>query len=528
MATTSADSPSGLINLAGLVSTLAPIFLGGGNQTTTTSGGKSSTTQNSSTTSGNSPDILSSLVGNVNTAISNSQDSSKTDALVADIMRQSAIAFAPTLAASNSAGLYNSSTLNLLSNNAKATATSASTKAVLDYQTGQQQIANQGLATIANNNKTAATSTTTDTQQSPSSTFTIKAPQIDPLTSLLTLGGGILGPKLLESKLAGTIGDSITTLFGGVPSSTLTNFATTTGIAGPATASGVGASAIDLGGAGGFSEAPGAAFTSLDLSEAPGAIFADTAADASGLIGADAGAEALAGIGGGAVSLEGGADLAAGVGAFGDIASDAAIAGGAGLAEGAGGLAAGLTAAELAGSGLELGGAGALAAGFASDAAIAGGAGAAASAGGIGSFFAGIGEVLAAILPVLGWIICTELKNQGKMSITLYRYGLIHFNNYPEFGKLGYLLWARPVRDYIHKYPGSKVTTFMAWIFNKRVNNIAANAGCKIAKWTFAGFVVYSIVNFISFLLGLVILPFSSISSVKNYFASTSTVKENI
>ena len=573
-ASSTSDQPTGLVNLASLVSSLAPIFLGSGKQTVaTTTGGRSETTTtgggSTSTATTTSPDILAALMGNVNTALSNASDPTKTTDLVNNIMRQAAISFAPTLGQLPASGLYNSSTINLLQSNAMNNATAASAKAVLDYQTNQQQIATQGLNTIANTTKnttttTAPSSTLSTVTPGPSETVTTKAPVISPTQTLLGLAGTVIGNKLLGSKLISGLGDKA----GDLTTSAVDAITSSLGVSNPLLSTGSNAllsavntasaapltTAVDTGGvpllssgapayaipsaASSIAAPTGEAATDLALSASPGAIFSDVGGDAlgAGVLGAGAlsAPEDIAALGGlttgGVEGLSGGL-----VGA--DVAGDVAGGAGASIAEGlgagasvaegvGGGLAAGLTGAELAGSGLELGGAGALAAGFASDAAIAGGAGAAL---GTGAAAAGGGllESIAPLLALVAWIICTELLRQKKMSASLYRYGLVHFNSYPEFGKRGYLLWARPIRDAIRRNPDSYFTEVVATIFNLRVNNIAANAGCKFATWTYKGAAICSITYGISWTLGLLILPFYYFSStVRNYFSPLSMTKE--
>lgn len=201
-----------------------------------------------------------------------------------------------------------------------------------------------------------------------------------------------------------------------------------------------------------------------------------------------------------------GLEAAGGFSTFGGLESAAdiglEIGGGAAAASGvsAGILAAGAGGAELAGFGAAGGAIGAEAA----SAAIAEGAGVAAAAGGIGDTLLIAAEVAAAFL---GWIICTELYKQGKMNITLYRYGYKKFMEYPEWGRYGYLLWARPTVKHMRKYPDGLVTRFMNYIFNLRINNIAAKAGCKIAKWTYRGMIISFAVELISCILGIAIIP---------------------
>lgn len=180
-----------------------------------------------------------------------------------------------------------------------------------------------------------------------------------------------------------------------------------------------------------------------------------------------------------------------GLGAASSALGLTAVASGAGL-EAAGGFAtfAGLEgAADVAGAGL-----GAAAAVGGADVAAAGAAG------------LGFADVLPIVAAVVGWIICTELKVQGKMSATLYRYGLKKFDSYPEWGKYGYLLWATPVVKHMRNYPNGLVTAIMCWMFNLRINNIAAKEGCRIARWTYRGVIVSFAVELFSAILGLVLL----------------------
>lgn len=187
-----------------------------------------------------------------------------------------------------------------------------------------------------------------------------------------------------------------------------------------------------------------------------------------------------------------------GLGAASSALGLTAVASGAGL-EAAGGFA---TFGALEGA-ADVAGAGAIGAGAAAGADVGAGliGGAAADAAGIG-----FADVLPIIAAVVGWIICTELKVQGKMSTTLYRYGLKKFDSYPEWGKYGYLLWATPVVKHMRNYPNGLVTAIMCWMFNLRINNIAAKEGCRIARWTYTGVIVSFAVELFSAMLGLVLL----------------------
>lgn len=544
------------INVAQLLSTLAPLFLGSGPKTaTTTTGGTTSTAKDSGGTSTTSSfstgdaGAIAGLQGIANTAGANSIDTSKTDALVADILRQSAQAFAPVIAQSSSAGLYNSSTLSLLSSEARARATSASSKAVLDYQTQQQGIQSNALANIVNATKNTTSTTTTppttrtvDTSPSTSSTVTLQAPTVDPLSSLLTLGGGILGNQLLKSKTLGDIpGDVGSFLKSNVlnPATDalgITQGATSLGsqsaILSPTTNAITGVqTGVDAIGGGAGLVSPALSVGENAFPTSTEALLASGGAD---FFTADAGA--LAASQGGELATFGnqvgtaGVDLAAGLGGdyatsyTADLASETALQGADSfLLDSGAGLGAEVGTSAFADAG---------ASAIASAPSLAGGIAGFGTNELTGAIFEGVGvpqETSDTILPILGaiaalfaWIICTELKEQGKMSSSLYRYGQIKFNSYSPAIKYSYLLWAKPVRDRIRKKPSSFCTTVVATIFNLRVNNIAANMGCKHAKWTVRGAVISSFLYGVTYIISLLLMPLLYRSSrVRNYFTST-------
>lgn len=135
----------------------------GSQKTSTTQVGSQNTgttqTGSSTSTTGSSQAALDAITENMNTATANSTDTSKTDALVSQILKQSAMSFAPTQTLQTGSGLYNSSTLSMLSDYAKAQATSQASESVLNYQTDQQQLAASGAANLANAQKTTTGST---------------------------------------------------------------------------------------------------------------------------------------------------------------------------------------------------------------------------------------------------------------------------------------------------------------------------------------------------------------------------------
>lgn len=547
---TSTGTGGAAVNVAQLLTTLAPLFLGAGNKTaTTTTGGSTATTRDSggttTSTSKSSGDAgaISSLQGVADTAGKNAVDTTKTDTLVADILRQSAQAFAPVIAQQGSSGLYNSSTLSLLSSEARARATSASSKAVLDYQSGQQQIQSNALANLVNATKTTTTESTvppstrtTETSPSTATTVNMQAPTIDPISSLLTLGGGTLLTQLLKTQTAkdlpgqvgGLVGDAVLTPATdalGLTSSALRSQAslispTTNAVTGVSTgvdAVGVGenTAGVSVGAnafptsteallAGGGSDVFTADTAALAASQGGEVFSFGNAASGASSLASDALTSSFSGLASDAFSAGANADIAASLADTGFSAAtspDLFATGGAsvlGHAASIGQSLFGSSAGPTADAVLQ-----------GTETAIGAGVGLTAAAGA-----AGAADLAPILLAALAWIICTELKEQGKMSPSLHRYGARKFQSYPEWGKRGYLLWATPVRDYIRKYPDSKVTAVVAKIFNLRVNNIASRGGCRFAKWTVRGAIICGSVNLLSASLGLLLFPFLSPSSL--------------
>lgn len=498
------QSQGGAINIAQLLSSLAPIFLGTGATTQTQSGTSSSTTGTSS--SSINPATLASLTGIASTATNNANNPAMTDNIVSNILKESAQAFAPVIAQSASAGLYNSASLAALSSEAQARATAAASQGVLNYQTSQEQVASQALGTIANDTKT--TTTSQQTQQSPVTNVKVTAPTVSPLTSIATLGGGVIGNKLLGSQTVSDALGSVGSSLGDTGSNIINAGANLIGAAPvfpvgtlPSTAIlPTAASDSAIAGGSGLADAGvsvGSNAVDLSLADTAGATFGSVGADtAGGIAGSAAGAGLdAAGIAAGGIADTGiaaaGADAATSF--LGAASSDAAIAGGAGAA----GIA-GATDAGIIGTG-------------AADA------GAAAAGGlGIGDILSSIGEAIAA---VVAWIICTELLRQGKMSPTLYRYGYVFFQKYPNFIKQSYLIWAKPVTRHIKKYPDGFLCKIAERVFNKRVNNLAANAGCKVGVWTVEGAVINGLLYIGTCAVGVgILLP---ILGVRALFSSS-------
>lgn len=74
---------------------------------------------------------------------------------------------------------------------------------------------------------------------------------------------------------------------------------------------------------------------------------------------------------------------------------------------------------------------------------------------------------------MLGWIICTELRNQGRMSNRLYIPGAFKFRSYDDQIKKGYYIWAISSTLHLRNNPTSTYSNFLATVFNLRARHIA-------------------------------------------------------
>jgi hypothetical protein len=206
-----AAASSPLIGISELMKNLAPIFLGSGTSTTTdsTSGG---TTTGSSTTS-SSAQALADNQKVIDDATANANDPNQVSLIVNDIMTKAAQAFAPTVGQQNNAGMYNTSSLALLSAAAQGEATRQASTAVLNYKTSQQQIAQAASGNLLQATKTATTTSTAPATVATKST--VAKPAIDPMSAILTAGSAFAlskGSKLLGlDKLTDKAGDYLNT-----------------------------------------------------------------------------------------------------------------------------------------------------------------------------------------------------------------------------------------------------------------------------------------------------------------------------
>lgn len=99
----------------------------------------------------------------------------------------------------------------------------------------------------------------------------------------------------------------------------------------------------------------------------------------------------------------------------------------------------------------------------------------------------------------VGWIICTELFNQGKLSFNLFSAGSEKFSSYDEQIKRGYYIWAVPSTKHLKQHPNSLYSKFLEVLFVARAKHIAGersigsaiayygvHAVCKILSVTIA------------------------------------------
>lgn len=453
-----ATTQSGGVDLANLIGTLSPIFLG----------------QGAKTTSANVNPGIATLLNNVNaTASNNANNPNATDSIIQNIMRIAAQNFAPITAQQNSSGMYNSTVLSMLQNQAEAEATQQAALPVLNFKTQQEQIA----ASSASDLLRATTGSTT--KQAPSLSSTLLQAGLLGLSGVTGLKSGISAYKAISEK---GIGRATSDYLGITDPATKTP-AATTGTGGTTTAS------VDAANSGLIADPTAANYTpgsvstggldvsggAVPVSSAPDAFASATAPDfgaglgnsleASNLIAAQtpdapsgASTDELTQQNAAAEAQDPNSGLSAGE--IGGVA--------------AGGVAAGVGGAALAGafgSTVELG------------AVTAVGEGAAAAEG--GSLLETIGTAAAA-----AWIICTELKKQGKMPARHYYYGSKVFANYWEYGKRGYYIWAIPSVRHLRRNPTSYYSKTLGVVFRARAEHLAANAGCKEANKSILGFAV--------------------------------------
>lgn len=524
-----------LVSASSIISNLAPIFLGSGK-----------TTENSSITKTSSPAALAFNQQLGDEAEENATNPSMTNAVVQNIMNQAAIAFAPTAVQQNSSGMYNTSTLQMLSAQAQGQGVAQSSAAVLNFQTQQQQLA-QASATAGLNS--TSTQTSADSKQT--------APAINvassPIATALSYGTGALSiAKFLFPDQTKSITDAITaplkngvkSLFGGgsntaaggagagdavdtsvptggAPSGVDGSSFMTADAGNVATDANVGP-AIESGGDS-LTSAGGAVSDSFDQGASTLASFGDdtggTVADLGSNLGkdlTDAGGDVSEAAAGGIDAASSAGDVADSFASAGDVAN---------FSSGIASDAAGGIADEGANVGGEIAGDAASAA-FSTASGIAAVGGlihlAGSEIGGdlgtgvqaVGDLLSpanGIADVGAAIGDAIGGtagqvvdvltdpigaisdavsVVCTVMKEQGTIPEGQWKRSSAIFRNYNHASQKSYWLWARPSAKFIKAHPQYLVSKALQSLFKARTSHVI---GHKTAYGLFARSLIFII-----------------------------------
>lgn len=432
---------SPITDIASLITSLGPLLLGSG----ATEGSSTSTVTPGGAGMQSSQDILNALIPQIS-------GTEGTDNVVANIMRQAAIAFAPTLGTQKSSGLYNSSVIQQLSGEAQAAATGQASAAVLQHQTQAANTAAQLAASVMSNSKTVSN---TDTKAT--------APVISPKATIATIAA--LAGKSILNKFKKDPEDEVEQLAGpaGKEAYSSLNTAGNTGVPGSVTGDITTATdgvntvnvANTLAGEGmqdaiaGFGAVPGELGETATLAGEAAPELLNTAGDAA--------SEGVA-----STAIEGSEGFAA---AEGGGILDSAIEG--------------FTTGDF------LTGAGSIE----------------------GAISGGFEVESLAELAALAWIVCTELQKQGRMPVKWYRAGFRTFNEYPSVVKQGYYLWAIPSVRHLRATPKSLYSRFLCTVFNWRAENIAASRGVVGARKLWKGAAVTAVLYPLCFFLGLFCSP---------------------
>lgn len=103
--------------------------------------------------------------------------------------------------------------------------------------------------------------------------------------------------------------------------------------------------------------------------------------------------------------------------------------------------------------------------------------------------------------PLHVWVLCTELKRQGKLEHKYYRYGARKFFSYAPQTTRGYYIWGKPGVKHLRNHPDSMLSKFLEHIIVVRTKQLAAEAGCPGVKSTIYGWCIASSIFGISWLL---------------------------
>lgn len=86
---------------------------------------------------------------------------------------------------------------------------------------------------------------------------------------------------------------------------------------------------------------------------------------------------------------------------------------------------------------------------------------------------AGADFALGDLAAVAAWVVCTELRRQGRMPARTYYLAAPEFASYSERGKRGYWIWAIPSTRHLRAHPLSWYSRLLCATFNCRARYIA-------------------------------------------------------
>lgn len=490
------DTSTPALSLASLMGQLSKLFLP---QTTVTKGTAS-------------PTALAGLQSTAAQASSNANNATSiTQNLVNNIMKQSMIKFAPELAQERSAGMYNTSTMNLLHGNALAQAASDASNAVLNYQTSQQQIANQ-----ANQSAAVATRGTTATVKPPITSTILGYGGLglgalkllsskDKILNALGMGGGsdlaasdsaadaivpaggtvsdvpsidsVIGSPLAPTGAATSFGDVASPAAAAVPqvaANTADNVVSDAAGALPGLPADITAPPVDVASAMGDTAAPAATSVTGDV----GSAAADASSTAGSSIndnvvfdtigGINPAANAVMSDAAGQALVTGGEDATLGATA-GDVADN--MAGNVAGDSMAGYLPYVGTAYDVANLGNDISN---------------------------GNYLGAVGDVVGAAVSLAGSVICGLLTEQNKLDRRQYVAVLRHFYSISQIGRTGYYIWAIPTVRYMRQHPTSWFSKAVAKIILWRTENIAAYSGVRNTRKRWIGYASRALVFTVS------------------------------
>lgn len=99
-------------------------------------------------------------------------------------------------------------------------------------------------------------------------------------------------------------------------------------------------------------------------------------------------------------------------------------------------------------------------------------------------------------------IICRELVKQGRLNSRYAALGLRSFRNFSALAHRAYYTWSIPTVKHLRKYPESRYSKTIEWLFKHRAEHIAALSGAKKAKKTFAGYFSRALIATVCVIIG--------------------------